>query len=121
MKSFAVYKKKAAVFTKEDIFLDNLEWNRVAEIFNFLFEEILSNDIILEILKGCFFSYEKYAVGRFFRIVDNALVKKGLRMYFINEKADTLLFFILEEKYENKIKGIVTEKVYKLHSIREYI
>ena len=120
MKSFAVYKKKVVIVTKEEMFSENLEWNRAAEIFDFLFEETLSNDIILEVLRKCFFSYEEYSVGRFFHIIDSVLNRKGLRMYFIDEETNLFLFFILEGKYEKKIRGIVTEKAYKLHSIKEY-
>ena len=37
MKSFAVYKKKVVIVTKEEMLSENLEWNRAAEIFDFLF------------------------------------------------------------------------------------
>ena len=48
MKSFALYNKKAVFYYKEDIFQNNLEWNKVGEVFDFLFEDVLDNEIILE-------------------------------------------------------------------------
>ena len=96
MKSFALYNKKAVFYYKEDIFQNNLEWNKVGEVFDFLFEDVLDNEIILEILRKYFFCEEEYTVGRFFNIINEVLVKNDLRMYFLEEESGTLLFFILE-------------------------
>ena len=123
MKSFALYNKKAVLYYKEDIFQNNLEWNKVGEVFDFLFEDVLDNEIILEILRKCFFCKEDYTVGRFFIIINETFAKNNLRMYFLEEKYGELLFFILENKYEkdiNLLKDKVSGEIYTIHSIKEY-
>ncbi len=124
MKSFALYNKKAVFYYKEDIFQNNLEWNKVGEVFDFLFEDVLDNEIILEILRKYFFCEEEYTVGRFFNIINEVLVKNDLRMYFLEEESGTLLFFILEKKDEKVMdlfKEKISKEVYAIHSITEYL
>ena len=124
MKSFALYNKKAVLYYKEDIFQNNLEWNKVGEVFDFLFEDVLDNEIILEILRKYFFCEEEYTVGRFFNIINEVLVKNDLRMYFLEEESGTLLFFILEKKdgkVMNLFKEKISKEVYTIHSIIEYL
>ncbi len=124
MKSFALYNKKAVFYYKEDIFQNNLEWNKVGEVFDFLFEDVLDNEIILEILRKYFFCEEEYTVGRFFNIINEVLVKNDLRMYFLEEESGTLLFFILEKKDEKVMdlfKEKISKEVYTIHSIIEYL
>ncbi len=124
MKSFALYNKKAVFYYKEDIFQNNLEWNKVGEVFDFLFEDVLDNEIILEILRKYFFCEEEYTVGRFFNIINEVLVKNDLRMYFLEEESGTLLFFILEKKDEKVMdlfKEKISKEVYTIHSITEYL
>ena len=124
MKSFALYNKKAVLYYKEDIFQNNLEWNKVGEVFDFLFEDVIDNEIILEILRKYFFCEEEYTVGRFFNIINEILVKNDLRMYFLEEESGTLLFFILEKKDEKVMdlfKEKISKEVYAIHSITEYL
>ena len=124
MKSFALYNKKAVFYYKEDIFQNNLEWNKVGEVFDFLFEDVIDNEIILEILRKYFFCEEEYTVGRFFNIINEVLVKNDLRMYFLEEESGTLLFFILEKKDEKVMdlfKEKISKEVYTIHSITEYL
>lgn len=124
MKSFALYNKKAVLYYKEDIFQNNLEWNKVGEVFDLLFEDVLDNEIILEILRKCFFFEEDYTVGRFFDIINEILVKNDLGMYFLEEKSGLLSFFILEKEDEKNIgllKDKISGEIYTIHSITEYI
>ena len=102
LKNFAVYNNKGVFYYKADIFDKDAEWNRTAEMFDILFQDMLSQEIILDILRMCFFTDEKYSAELFFEFIYSVLEKNNLKMYFWNDDSDLLLFFIL--KKDIKIK-----------------
>ena len=104
LKNFAVYNNTGVIYYKADVFDKKAEWNRTAEMFDILFQDILSQEIILDILRMCFFTDEEYSAERFFGFISGVLGKNGLRMYFLYDNSDLLLFFIL--KKDIKIKYI---------------
>ena len=104
LKNFAAYNNKGILYYKADIFNKKAEWNRTAEMFDILFQDILSQDIILEILRKCFFTEEEYNVKLFFDFISGILERNGLKMYFWDDGSDLLLFFILKKETEIKYR-----------------
>lgn len=107
LKNFAAYNNKGVLYYKADLFDEKAEWNRTAEMFDILFEGLLSQEIILEVLRKCFFTDEKYDIKLFFRFISGVLNKNSLKIYFWDDGSDLLLFFILKKEIEIKYSNIL--------------
>jgi hypothetical protein len=97
VKRFAVYNKAGVLYYRADIFDKNASWNRTAEMFDFLFQEIFSQEIMFEILRKCFFTDKEYSSELFFSYIQEVLENNNLKMYFWDDCSDILLFFILKK------------------------
>ena len=102
VKRFAVYNKTGVLYYRTDIFDKNASWNRTAEMFDFLFQDIFSQEIMLEILRKCFFTDKEYSSELFFSYIQEVLGNNNLKMYFWDDCSDILLFFILIKNREIK-------------------
>ena len=105
MKKFAVYYSLGVLYYREDIFDKEAEWNRAAEMFDILFQEILTQEVILEILRKCFFTDRRYSTELFFDFISEVLEANNLKMYFLDDGSELFLFFVLKKdvriKYGN--------------------
>ena len=105
MKKYAVYYSLGVLYYREDIFDKEAEWNRAAEMFDILFQEILTQEVILEILRKCFFTDRRYSTELFFDFISEVLEANNLKMYFLDDGSELFLFFVLKKdvriKYGN--------------------
>lgn len=105
LKKFAVYYSLGVLYYREDIFDKEAEWNRAAEMFDILFQEILTQEVILEILRKCFFTDRRYSAELFFDFISEVLEANNLKMYFLDDGSELFLFFVLKKdiriKYGN--------------------
>ena len=97
MKKFAVYYSLGVLYYREDIFDKEAEWNRAAEMFDILFQEILTQEVILEILRKCFFTDRRYSAELFFDFISEVLEANNLKMYFLDDGSELFLFFVLKK------------------------
>lgn len=124
MMRYSVFYGRASEYSKNDLFDKNIEWNRAGEIFDFLFQDLLSNDIILEILRKCLFTEKVYDIKIFFDFITKSLDEKSLKMYFFDDNSDSLIFFILDKSVNIKYKRFSKflsklHTKYKIYSISE--
>ena len=105
VKKFAVYYNLGVLYYRDDIFDKKTEWNRAAEIFDILFQEILTQEIILEILRKCFFTDSKYSTELFFDFISGVLEENNLKMYFWDDSSELFLFFILKKDIKIKYRN----------------
>jgi hypothetical protein len=105
LKNFAVYCNLGVLYYREDIFDKEAEWNRAAEMFDIIFQEILTQEVILEILRKCFFTDRRYSAELFFDFISEVLEANNLKMYFLDDGSELFLFFVLKKdiriKYRN--------------------
>ena len=105
LKNFAAYYNLGILYYREDIFDKEAEWNRAAEMFDILFQEILTQEVILEILRKCFFTDRRYSTELFFDFISEVLEENNLKMYFLDDGSELFLFFVLKKdvriKYGN--------------------
>ena len=98
LKNFAVHCNLGVLYYKEDILFDKeAEWNRTAEMFDILFQEILTQEVILEILRKCFFTDKRYSIELFFGFISEILEANDLKMYFWDDGSELCLFFVLKK------------------------
>lgn len=121
LKNFAVYSKLGVLYYKADIFDKGAEWNRTAEIFGFLFQDILSEEIVLEVLRKCFFTDKKYSIELFFSFISEVMEDNSLKMYFWDDGSDLLLFFILKKSLEIKYEVFLKFLSYNGITMRKLI
>ena len=106
LKKFAVYYNLGVLYYREDIFDKEAEWNRAAEMFDILFQEILNQGLILDILRKCFFTDRKYSAELFFDFISEVLEANNLKMYFLNDGSELFLFFILKKDVRIKYRNL---------------
>ena len=102
LKNFAVYYNFGILYYRDDIFNEKAEWNRAAEMFDILFWEILPQEIILKILRKCFFTDSRYSVELFFDFISEVLEENNLKMYFLDDGSELFLFFVLKKDVRKK-------------------
>ena len=105
LKNFAVYYNLGILYYRDDIFDKKAEWNRAAEIFDILFQDILPQEIILGILRKCFFTDSRYSVELFFDFISEVLDGNNLKMYFLDDCSELFLFFILKKDIKIKYRN----------------
>ena len=121
LKNFAVYSKLGVLYYKADICDKGAEWNRTAEIFDFLFQDILSEEIVWEVLRKCFFTDKKYSIELFFSFISEVMEDNSLKMYFWDDGSDLLLFFILKKSLEIKYEVFLKFLSYNGITMRKLI
>ena len=107
LKNFAVYYNFGILYYRDDIFNEKAEWNRAAEMFDILFWEILPQEIILKILRKCFFTDSRYSVELFFDFISEVLEENNLKMYFLDDGSELFLFFILKKDVKVKYRNFL--------------
>ena len=71
-------------------------------MFDILFQEILTQEVVLEILRKCFFTDRRYSTELFFDFISEVLEANNLKMYFLDDGSELFLFFVLNK--DEKIK-----------------
>ena len=74
-------------------------------MFDILFQEILTQEVVLEILRKCFFTDRRYSTELFFDFISEVLEANNLKMYFLDDGSELFLFFILKKDIKIKYRN----------------